>query len=586
MKTHHHHSSEHTQPQPGNSMGCGAASLSSRFLPASDRSLWLIITSQMAALTCACDRPEATVEPIGSVPPADVVLIDRNANPVQPAPVTPRPAAEVPSMDDVPMLPFGRANDGVLHTFPVDSSGALEKRAEIVRFIWGTDGFPGARLPESIRTLSESPVGNLVNLETVEALTIAMELDQRTVAYHFVPALRKNHLVVVHHGHACVLDDGPGTGQRDLGIQRTIKALLAEGYGVLAMNMPRMRPGNSELNDAGDCRADHTNVLGLVPTTGHPLKFFLEPVAIGLNALSDRGYFDIGMLGLSGGGWTTTMYAAIDPRVRISIPVAGSIPLYLRVEPYSHDLEQVLPPFYGSFEGSVPGIAGYLDLYLLGAHGNGRKQLQILNRRDDCCFGASQHVESAIGATFDEAVRDYEASLQGALSAMESGSFRVLIDEASRYHTISDAAIRGFILPALRGDSTPTTVRNVWGHKCIDVPVSGRPIESQDALQLHDCHGETNQQFFFHDDGQVRLEGTELCWDAGHSHGEALHLSPCDQGAHQRFVPSGNGTIRHPASGLCLDVEFFSRAPANGDRLRLLECHGGVNQRFSVNRGS
>ena len=29
------------------------------------------------------------------------------------------------------------------------------------------------------------------------------------------------------------------------------------------------------------------------------------------------------MIGLSGGGWTTAVEAAIDPRIKLSIPVAG-----------------------------------------------------------------------------------------------------------------------------------------------------------------------------------------------------------------------------------------------------------------------
>ena len=32
------------------------------------------------------------------------------------------------------------------------------------------------------------------------------------------------------------------------------------------------------------------------------------------------------------GGWTTTVYAAIDPRVTRSYPVAGSLPIPLRVD--------------------------------------------------------------------------------------------------------------------------------------------------------------------------------------------------------------------------------------------------------------
>ena len=47
------------------------------------------------------------------------------------------------------------------------------------------------------------------------------------------------------------------------------------------------------------------------------------------------------MAGLSGGGWTTTIASALDPRIVLSFPVAGSVPFAMRDEhpgdPY-HDL--------------------------------------------------------------------------------------------------------------------------------------------------------------------------------------------------------------------------------------------------------
>src|ERR1041385_7687309 len=89
------------------------------------------------------------------------------------------------------------------------------------------------------------------------------------------------------------------------------------------------------------------------------------------------------MVGLSGGGWTTTLYAAIDPRIRKSFPVAGSIPLYLYSDHYQTDAEQSRPELYS--------LAGYPDLYVLGSSGIGRKQVQILNHSDSCCFGSLQH---------------------------------------------------------------------------------------------------------------------------------------------------------------------------------------------------
>ena len=53
-------------------------------------------------------------------------------------------------------------------------------------------------------------------------------------------------------------------------------------------------------------------------------QILLEPVATVLNYLetqSHAGSFpairDISMVGLSGGGWTTTVYAALDPRIKV-----------------------------------------------------------------------------------------------------------------------------------------------------------------------------------------------------------------------------------------------------------------------------
>jgi hypothetical protein len=53
------------------------------------------------------------------------------------------------------------------------------------------------------------------------------------------------------------------------------------------------------------------------------------------------------MFGLSGGGWSTTIAAALDPRITLSVPVAGSVPkfpteLYPSMVP---DLPEVLADF-------------------------------------------------------------------------------------------------------------------------------------------------------------------------------------------------------------------------------------------------
>lgn len=77
-----------------------------------------------------------------------------------------------------------------------------------------------------------------------------------------------------------------------------------------------------------------------------PLRFFIEPVILSVNyAVNVMGYKHVVLVGLSGGGWTTTVTAAVDPRIKLSIPIAGSVPkwpttLYPNFVP---DLPEVRP---------------------------------------------------------------------------------------------------------------------------------------------------------------------------------------------------------------------------------------------------
>jgi len=102
----------------------------------------------------------------------------------------------------------------------------------------------------------------------------------------------------------------------------------------------------------------------------------MEPVVVALNhALSQASFDFVGMIGISGGGWTTVLSAALDPRIDLSVSVAGSIPLSMRTsEADVGDWEQFEPGLYR--------LAGYPDLYLLGASGAGRRALQVHGEHD------------------------------------------------------------------------------------------------------------------------------------------------------------------------------------------------------------
>jgi len=303
-------------------------------------------------------------------------------------------------------------------------------RDELIRFVWGTKRLPETQ-PVQVNRGVSSPIPDTENVGRVEALQIAMECGQQTVTYHFIPKNPNRQLVIVHQGHVCELDN--------YGVGDLIRDLLREGYSVLAAYMPKCWPGDC----TGSCTAQHNTMFtSLAPSAGSPMQFFLEPITVSLNYLEHRHradgfprYREFHMAGLSGGGWTTTLYAAIDPRIKLSFPVAGTIPLYLRSAGSVGDTEQTLPAFYK--------IAGYPDLYVLGAFGRGRSQVQILNRKDDCCFGEAQHHGPP---SYDEVVRGYEQSVQQELKQLKSGAFRVEIDEVASRHLISSQASRNVIL--------------------------------------------------------------------------------------------------------------------------------------------
>lgn len=316
------------------------------------------------------------------------------------------------------------------------------KRSALIHYLWGAAGFPRHRLPEVVRPGIPSPVNQLANLRRVDELRMDLAPGLQGLAYHFIPGRPNKELVVLHQGHACSLNDDPSPADVGYGMQRTIAALLEAGYGVLGVFMPRQRPG--------ECVGQHA-ALFQIATIGSPMRFFLEPTAISLNYLKTRSredhfpeYRAYHMIGLSGGGWTTTVYAAIDPAIRCSLSVAGTSPLYLRTKGSVGDREQYEASFYR--------LAGYPDLYVLGAQGEDRRQVQVVVRRDPCCFGEAQHDFEGTGMSYADSLRGYEERVAAALRECGGGSFRVAIDEVAPGHMISHHVIRDVILPALRGN--------------------------------------------------------------------------------------------------------------------------------------
>jgi len=313
-------------------------------------------------------------------------------------------------------------------------------RQRLIQHVWGEGGIPKRRLPSSVSRGVPSPVQKLEHLARVDELRYELHPTLTSVAYHFIPKSPNRSLVIVHHGHACTLDDDPSPEEKGYGLQRTLRALLAEGFGVLGVFMPHMRPG--------DCTGGH-DAMFQIPTPGNPMRFFVEPVIHGLNYLSTRSredqfprYRHFHMAGLSGGGWSTTICAALDPRILTSFSVAGTMPLYLRSGGSVGDREQFDPAFYS--------LAGYPELYVLSGSGRKRVQYQIHVRGDDCCFGERQHDLKKSGAAYEESLRAYAARVQTTLAKTGGGRFELVVDEVAPSHMISHHAIRTWLIPELR----------------------------------------------------------------------------------------------------------------------------------------
>jgi hypothetical protein len=110
---------------------------------------------------------------------------------------------------------------------------------------------------------------------------------------------------------------------------------------------------------------------------------------------------------------------------------------------------------------SLNKIANYLDLYILGSSGPGRRQRQVLNKYDSCCFAGVRY-------------RTYENHVRGAVAATGNGAFDVYLDESHRSHLISGPALEKAIAPLLDGPRELKDIRLRAAQLSVIGEVAGR----------------------------------------------------------------------------------------------------------------
>nr|AIF17243.1 putative low-complexity protein [uncultured marine thaumarchaeote KM3_76_G12] len=287
----------------------------------------------------------------------------------------------------------------------------LQKRKNLIDFIWKGDGFP-TRLPDSIMyDISDKNFYNLKNLEKIDKITVEMKNDVNSVAYLLHPKEQlRNDLIIYHNGHS-EYDGG----------EKQIRFFLDRGYTVLVFSMPLTAMNNEPiimLDGKKTKLENHNQFKFLESDSFSPISYFVEPIAVSLNFIDKNfEYTNYHMIGISGGGWTAVIYPAIDQRISHVFSVAGSLPLELRTqERDAGDYEQTLPELYL--------IANYYDLYVLASFGTDKKLTQVFNLYDECCF-ASKDLDLS-----------YENEIKNRLTSLGSGEFEISIIN-DYYHFIT-----------------------------------------------------------------------------------------------------------------------------------------------------
>jgi hypothetical protein len=301
----------------------------------------------------------------------------------------------------------------------IDIDGAdsvLAKRKVLIQYIWAGEGLPSGKLPGKVeKDINDDRYAELykANLRQIDKLTINMDYGLNSIVYHFLPKEANNRLFIYHQGHRGDFIQG----------KDTIKALQDKGYSVMALSMPLLGMNNQPVVDLERFGKFHLVKHDHMKLLKSPIKFFIEPIVVAINYGEKLKCGPVRMIGISGGGWTTTVCAAVDVRIKHSYPVAGTLPLYLRSDSQRDwgDYEQNVPDLYR--------IANYLELYVLGAFGEGRAQIQLLNQYDSCCFAGIKY-------------RTYEHTMKEVMSNLGKGKFDIFLDDSHKGHKISAESLK------------------------------------------------------------------------------------------------------------------------------------------------
>jgi hypothetical protein len=315
------------------------------------------------------------------------------------------------------------AIDGIYPTI-TSPTDIITRRATLINQLWGTSNLP-TTLPK-VTTGISNPFPTY-NVARVDQYVASMSNGQSNTSNLYNANSPNNGRVVIFNpGHQDTCDwTGMASGYR---IQPVLQALLAAGYSVFAMNMPACGVVSSH--------------LALFSSYGNiAMSYFLEPAVQAMNYWDANHSFDrYDMIGLSGGGWTTTILPGLDTRIKISIPVAGSWVGFTQGQTGGtgeggciNCSEQAWVNFFS--------VAGYIDFYTMASYGANRRQYQIVNYSDNCCFGNADYTAyngpSYYDPTWSAYVTNYTVRVKQLETSVAPFNFDSMIDHIANQHQIS-----------------------------------------------------------------------------------------------------------------------------------------------------
>lgn len=147
------------------------------------------------------------------------------------------------------------------------------------------------------------------------------------------------------------------------------------------------------------------------------------------------------MVGLSGGGWTTSVYSALDDRISVSMSVAsGFIPSYI-TEISPGDLEQCFFNRHASVQ----------EFYLLGSLGSNKDHLEIFVEYDHgggtgkpAFYGWHSYSGNQFNnpykptgiEAYEKVIIDIQSRISRCLKGIgKGGTFNILVDKTYPIHT-------------------------------------------------------------------------------------------------------------------------------------------------------